>query len=148
MIASQKITEPVSKLRQMLLFPLFHQFLNLRLLTNTISQVVQLRTSYLTSADYFDLFNVGRVNRPSLFHANPVGGFPYSESFSGACSLSLKNHAFKNLDSFSVSFLDLAVYLHGIAYIKIRYFLELFIFDTLDQFVHINNHFLSMICHL
>ena len=85
---------------------LFH----LCLLTNAVSQVVQLSTSYFTLSDYFDLLYIGRMYRPGLLNADTVGGFSYSEGLTIASTLSLQNNTLENLDSLAVTLFDLTVY--------------------------------------
>ena len=77
-------------------------------------------SSNFTAFYYFDLFYQRRVDRESLFHAYSGSDSSYSESLADSAVLSLQNKAFKNLNSFSVSFFDFNVYLYGVSNVKRR----------------------------
>ena len=62
---------------------LFYTFLNLCTLAYTVSQVIQLRTSYLTVTDNLYLLNIGRMQRPGLLNANAVGKLTDGEGSRG-----------------------------------------------------------------
>ena len=98
---------------------LFYGFFYLCLLTDTASQVVQLRAPYLTSSDHLNLLHIGGMYRPCLLNADTVGSLPDSESLTAASALSLQDNAFKYLNPLAVAFLDLTVHLYSVTYIEV-----------------------------
>ena len=60
------------------------------------------------------------MQRPCLFNTDSVGILSYSESLSCSAALSLQNSTLEYLDSLTVSFLDLTIYLYGVSYMNIR----------------------------
>ena len=82
--------------------------LDLSRFTSSGTHVVKSCSSNFTAFYYFDLFYQRRVDRESLFHAYSGSDSSYSESLADSAVLSLQNKAFKNLNSFSVSFFDLS----------------------------------------
>ena len=69
---------------------------------------------------------------PCLLNAYTIGLFPYSEGCAVATALDLLDSSLENLNSLTVSFLDLGVYSYSITCVELRrigvqlLFLELF----------------------
>lgn len=98
---------------------LFDEFLNLGALTNSVAEVVKLRTANLTVTDNFNLSYVGRVEREGLFYAYAVCYAANSEGGTNAAVVSCDYGAFKKLDSFASAFLDLVVNADGVTYVEL-----------------------------
>ena len=58
------------------------KFLNLRSLTNSITEIVELSSSNLTNSNNLNLSNVGRVKGECLFNADTVSHLSNGECFS------------------------------------------------------------------
>ncbi len=115
---------------------LFDEFLNLGALTNSVAEVVQLRTANLTVTDHFNLSYVRRVERESLFYAYTICYAANSKGFANAAAMSCDNSAFKKLDSFASAFLDLVVNSYGVTNIElVGAFADLLISKNFE-FVH------------
>ena len=93
-------------------------FLDLSVLTDLITQVVELRTANFTAADNFNRLYVRGVDGEGLFGADTVGNSSYSEGFGNAAVLSCDNGTFKDLSSDSCSLDDSLRYLNGITNIE------------------------------
>ena len=98
---------------------LFDEFLNLGALTNSVAEVVQLRTANLTVTEDFNLCYVGRVEREGLFYAYTVCYAANSKGRANAAVVSCDYSAFKKLDSFTGAFLDLVVNADGVTDVKL-----------------------------
>ena len=98
---------------------LFDEFLNLGALTNSVAEVVQLRTANLTVTDNFNLSYVGRVEREGLFYAYAVCYAANGEGGTNAAVVSCDYGAFKKLNSFASAFLDLVVNADGVTYVEL-----------------------------
>ena len=98
---------------------LFDEFLNLGALTNSVAEVVKLRTANLTVTDNFNLSYVGRVEREGLFYAYAVCNTTNSKGRANAAVVSCDYGAFKKLDSFASAFLDLVVNADGVTYVEL-----------------------------
>ena len=95
-------------------------FLDLCSLAGALSEVVELCSSDLTTADNSDIRNVRRMKRPCLLNAYTVGHLADRECFAGSAALTLHNNALEDLNSFAAAFLDLTVYTNCIAYAELR----------------------------
>lgn len=98
---------------------LFDEFLNLGALTNSVAEVVQLRTANLTVTDNFNLSYVRGVEREGLFYAYTISYATNGESGTNAAVVSCDYGAFKKLDSFAGTFLDLVVNADGVTYVEL-----------------------------
>ena len=84
-------------------------FLNLGCLTNSVTQIVELSTSYLTLTDNVYLFYVGRVNREGLLYATAVRNTSYRERLGDSAAMLSNDSSFEHLDSLASTLLDLVV---------------------------------------
>ena len=108
----------------------------------SFSHVIELGSSNVALANELDLLNERRMKRESLFYANAGRDSSDSEGLADAAVLLLEHIALEDLDSFSVAFLDLDVYLNGIAYGKLRNIvLFIFLSDGLYE-IHFVSSFL------
>ena len=98
---------------------LFDEFLNLGALTNSVAEVVQLRTANLTVTDNFNLSYVGRIKREGLFYAYAICYAANRKGGTNTSVVSCDYGAFKKLDSFASAFLDLVVNADGITYVEL-----------------------------
>jgi len=98
---------------------LFDEFLNLGALTNSVAEVVQLRTANLTVTEYFNLSYVGRVEREGLFYAYTVCYAANGKGGTNTGVVSCDYGAFKKLDSFASAFLDLVVNADGVTDVEL-----------------------------
>jgi len=80
--------------------------LNLCLLTNAITQVVELGSADLTSADSGNGDDGGRVNRENLFTAYTIGDAANGNGFVDAAVLLGNDGAFESLSTLAVAFLN------------------------------------------
>ena len=112
-------------------------FLDLRRLTLTFTQVVQLRPANFTTADQIHMVNAGRMDRESTFDTNAIGNAANRKGFSNA-AVTLGNHGtFESLQTFTVAFNNLDPYAHGITHVKLGSIAaQLLCFDGTDQFIH------------
>ena len=94
-------------------------FLNLRSLTNSVSQVVELCSSNLTGTNDVDLYYVRRVDREGLFNAATVGYASYGEGLGNAAAVLSDNGALEHLNSLSFTLADVDAYLYGIADVEL-----------------------------
>ena len=109
-------------------------FLNLRCLTYTVTQIVQLGTSYLTGADGVNLGNVGGVDGESLLNAYAVGNTSYGEGLGDTAAVLSDNGAFEHLDSFLVTLFDLVVHANGVTNVdRGNLILQLLVCKSLNQ---------------
>ena len=82
-------------------------FLNLGALTNSVAKIVKLSTSNLTNSGCFNLSNVGRVERESLFNAAAVCNTSYGEGLGDSAAALSDYGTLEDLNSF-LGFLTLA----------------------------------------
>ena len=109
-------------------------FLNLRSLTNSAAQVVQLCTSNLTVTDGLNVYYVGGVDGESLFNTAAVRNSSYSESSGNACTVLSDNSALEKLDSLSGTLFDLVVYTYSVTNVYGRkLLLQLLVSKSLDN---------------
>ena len=112
-------------------------FLDLRRLTLTFTQVVQLRPANFTTADQIHMVNAGRMDRESTFNANTVRNTADGKGFTDATVTLGNNSTFERLQTLAVAFYNFDPYADGIADIKLREIAaDLFRFDRADDFVH------------
>ena len=108
--------------------------LNLGSLTDSVTQIVELRTSYLTDADDVYLLNVGRVEREGLLNAYAVRNSSDREGLGDSAAVLCNNGSLEHLDSFSRTLLDLVVNTDGVTDADYGYFLlQLLVCKSLDQ---------------
>ena len=113
---------------------LFNNLFNLSCLTDSVSEVVKLSTSYLTLSDNFDLLNIGRMKGPGLLNAYAVGDLTYGEGLTVRSVLSLDNGSLEDLNSGLLALYDAVVNLNGITYAELSNFaLKLFVFNFLND---------------
>ena len=93
-------------------------FLDLSVLADLITQVVEFRAANFTVTNNFNRLYVRRMNGEGLFGADTVGYSSYSEGFGNAAVLSRDNGAFKDLSSDSCSLDDSLCYLNGITNVE------------------------------
>ncbi len=99
---------------------------------------MELCTADNTAADNFDLRQTRGMYREGTFNAYTVGYTANREGFTDTTILTADYEAFKNLDTFAVTFDDLYVYLYGITRAEFRdVCAKLFLFEYAD-----NVHFL------
>ena len=109
-------------------------FLNLRSLTNSAAQVVQLCTSDLTTTDSVNSYYVGRVDGESLFNTAAVRNSSYSKGSGDTCTVLSDNGTLEKLDSLSGTLFDLVVNTYGVTNVDRRNFcLQLLVCKSLDQ---------------
>ena len=114
-------------------------FLNFCSFTGTSAQVVQLRSSYLTTTNNRYARNFGRVDGIRLFYAYAVGNVAYGESFGNAAVLLCDYDAFEVLDSFLTAFDDFIADLNRVAYFECRNFgFHAFSVDSFDDSFHLD----------
>ena len=89
-------------------------FLNLGCLTNAVTEVVQLCTSYLTNADNVNLFNIGRMDGEGLLYAYAIRNASYSKGLGDAAAVLCDHGAFEHLDSLTVTLFDSVVNTDGV----------------------------------
>ena len=106
--------------------------LNLGCLTDSVAQVVELRTADLTAADDLNLLYMRRVDREGLFYAYTVGDTADGERLADAASATRNNGSLKNLNSFAGALLDKVMNLDGITDVDLGYLcLELLAYKSL-----------------
>ena len=115
--------------------------LNLSCLTNSASEIVELSTANLTYAVYFNLLNIGRMDRESLLYANTVRNSSNSEGLGNATAMLSDNSTVEHLCSGLLSLGDTNVNLYTITNLELRNLsLELLIYKSLDLF-----HFMALL---
>ena len=109
-------------------------FCNLGSLTHAATQIVQLGAANLTVAPNLELRDVRGVYREGLLDAYTVGNTADGNRLVNAGVLLGNDDAFENLNTLTVAFLDLRVYLYGIADLEFRQVaLELLLGQYFDQ---------------
>ena len=112
--------------------------LDLGSLTDAVTQVVQLGAAHLTNTDDLDAGHVGGVQGEGLLHAATVGNTADGEGLGDAAAVLGDDSALKDLNSFSVSFLDPVLDTHRVTNAEGRNLsLELLICKSLDQ-IHLD----------
>ena len=109
-------------------------FCNLGSHTHAAAQLVQLGAANLTVAHNLELRDVRGVYREGLLDAYTVGNTADGNRLVNAGVLLGNDDAFENLNTLTVAFLDLRVYLYGIADLEFRQVaLELLLGQYFDQ---------------
>ena len=103
------------------------KLLNLGALTDSVTEVIKLSSSYLTLSDYVDLRNVRGMYGEDLLNANAVGNLSYGEGLGDSAALLCDNGALKKLNSLVGSVLDLAVYNYGVTDVYCRGILKMLV---------------------
>ena len=96
------------------------KLLNLSSLTNSVAEVVELGTSYLTVTNDLYLSYMGRVEGECLLNAATVSNSTNSKCFRDAAAVTSDYCAFEDLDSFSCTLTDKIVDLDCIAHVELR----------------------------
>ena len=112
-------------------------FLNLGILTDLVTQVVQLSASYLTVTDDVDLNNVRGVDGEYLLHAAAVGNTSDGKGLGDAAAVLSDNGTFKHLDSLTGTLNDLVVDTNGVTDVDLGHLsLQLLVCKSFDQIHH------------
>ena len=112
--------------------PRLDLFLNLRCLTNSVAEIVELCSSDLTGTDNVNLLNVGRVDGECLFNSTAVRYASYGKGLGDSAAMLSDNGSLEHLDSLTGSLFDLVVYANGITNIDLGKFgLELLVCKSL-----------------
>ena len=115
--------------REKLLF-----LLDLGILTDLVTQVIQLRASYLTVADDVNLDNVGRMDREDLLHAAAVRNASDGEGFGDAAAVLGDNGTLEHLNSLARTLNDFVVDANGVTDVDLgNLSLELLVCKSFDQ---------------
>ena len=108
--------------------------LDLGILTDLVTQVVQLSASDLTVADDVDLNNVGRVDREDLLHTAAVGDTSDGEGLGDAAAVLGDNGTLKHLNSLTRTLNDLVVDADGVTDVDLGHLgLKLLVYKSFDQ---------------
>ena len=101
------------------------------LFAGQVAEIVQLGTPDLTAAFDLDLGNIGAVERENAFYAFAVRDPAHGDGFRDSGAFAGNDGPGKNLDTFLAAFLDPVMDADGIADIKIRMriLLYLLLFD-------------------
>ena len=91
------------------------QFLDLRPLTNAITQVVELGSTHVAAGIELDLLDVRGVHGKGALHAYAVAELADGERLAKARTLALDDVALENLGAFLVTFDDADVHLQVVA---------------------------------
>ena len=91
------------------------------------AQIVQLGAANLTVAHNLELRDVRGVYREGFLDAYTVGNTADGNRLVNAGVLLGNDDAFENLNTLTVAFLDLRVYLYGIADLEFRYLFTLYV---------------------
>ena len=111
-----------------------YAFLDLCGFTGKSAQIVKLRATDFTLSYDLYLFNIGRMNRESLFNAYAVGNTSYGEGFGNATVFLSDNGAFENLNSFSCTLFNSVVNRNGVTDIDYGYLLfELLVCESFNK---------------
>ena len=114
---------------------------NLCCLTNSVTQIVELRAANLRLTEYYNLVNVGRVDREGLLHTYAVGNTSYGEGLGNAAAMSGNNGTLEKLDSFLLALSDTDVNLYTVTDLELRNLsLQLLTYKSLDLF-----HFMALL---
>ena len=125
------IDSPIFSDKELLLCEIF---LNLRSLTDSSTEVVELSAANLTLTDNVDSYYVGRVNGESLLNAAAVSNSSYGKGGGNATLVLCDNSTLVHLNSFSCTLNDLVVNANGITNVELGYvFLELLICKSLNK---------------
>ena len=125
------IDSPIFLRKELLLCEIF---LNLRSLTNSSAEVVELSAANLTLTDNVNSHNVGRMNGESLFNAASVSDSSYGKGSGDAALVLSDNGALVHLNSFSCTLDDLVVNTNSVTDVELGYlFFELLICKSLNK---------------
>ena len=105
----------------MLSFPESDAFLNARCLTNSIAEIVELSTSYLTNSCNDDLFDVRRVKREGFLYANTVCNTANGEGFGDTAAILGDNGSFEDLGTGALTLDNTAVNLYVVTDVKLEH---------------------------
>ena len=107
---------------------------DLRSLTDSATQIVQLSASDLTLTGGLNLYYVGRVDGERLLNSATVRNTSYSKGLGDTAAVLGNNRALKQLNSFAGTFLDAAVNTNVVSNLDRRYILlELLICQNLNE---------------
>ena len=90
-------------------------------LAGSFSQVVEFCTSGLAASNRPDIENVRRMQRESSFHPLVRNNAPNGKGLTHPATFTRNHRARKDLDTGFGAFLDLAVHVNCIAYLKVRH---------------------------
>ena len=111
---------------------------NLSSLTYAAAQIVQLSTANLTAAHNLELRYVRGMYRERFLHAYAIGNTADGNRLVYTGVLLGNDDALENLNTLTVAFLDLRVYLNGITDLELRQIaLELLLGQYFDQ-IHLS----------
>lgn len=103
-------------------------------------QVIQLCSPHATGFQYFDLVDRRRYYREDTLYANAVGHLAYGKRLAiGAAAFALDYSALKLLNTLLITFFDLHVNIHRVAWLERR-----MLFTNLCEF---RFYELNEICH-
>ena len=89
-------------------------FLNLGCLTDSVTQIVELCSSYATLTDNFHLHHVRRMDREGLLHTASVRNASYGKGLGDSAAVLGDNGTLEHLDSLAGSLFDSVVDTDGI----------------------------------
>ena len=92
--------------------------LNLGSLSNSVTNIVELRTSNLTDADDIYLLNVGRVDGECLLDTATIRNTSNRKGLGNSAAVLCDNGSFEQLNSFAVTLFDSVVNTNGITNIN------------------------------
>ena len=108
--------------------------LNLGILTDLVTQVVQLSASYLTVTNDVDLNNVRGVDGEYLLHAAAVRNTSDGKGLGDAAAVLGDNGTFEHLDSLTGTLNDLVVDTNGVTDVNFGHLsLQLLVCKSFDQ---------------
>lgn len=120
------------------LFRLANGALNFRSLTNTVTKIIEFRSTYSTGTDNFDVLDVRAVNRENSLYAYAISNTANGESL-GNSRASLGNYStLEGLSSLSVALFDSYVNTYGITDVEFREVFLLLAFSDDLKCVHGN----------
>ncbi len=115
------------------------KFLNFGGLTDSVAQIVQLRSANLTFADQLNVIYTRAVNRERTLNANAVRNTANGERLADT-AIALGNHgALKRLQTLARTFDNLDEHPNGITNVKMRHILAHLLHFTEEQFIIENN---------
>ena len=125
------IDSPIFLRKELLLCEIF---LNLRSLTNSSAEVVELSAANLTLTDNVDCYYVGRVNGESLLNAASVSNSSYGKGGGNATLVLCDNSTLVHLNSFSCTLYDLVVNTNCVTDVELGYLcFELLVCKSLNK---------------
>ena len=110
------------------------ELLNAGCLTNSVTEIVELSTSYLTNSGNNYLLNVGRMKREGLLNANTVCYAANGEGFGDTAAILGDNGSFENLNTGTLTLNYTAVNLNVITDVELgNVILELLTCKSLNK---------------